>query len=329
MMRDKGSVLSMALIIVFGVYLLGNMLFVINQQYVFDVGLIHDSSLNRQKLLNVGSALIAEWSDKSHDRELLEWEHCEHQSQPDYVWSEELQVFYQWASLSEQCFSGDERLRVWLKGLDNLDDRLVIDVIRYGNNWSEEEIDGIKLHNDLGNGQTLVINNSMAKKQFELAVADSALLKNKLTRVTDDYYEIVLIFENVEVGEINVIYIAQKISEVSLTGNSVELLDVVTVNDVELLNSRISGNSKVSWRLDVRGKFEVSKIHNRVVFIGLTDRLIGVHLDGRAFWKDGLLSQKIQNDKRLIPCVYKTPLNIGEWEVGCENSQKINYYFFE
>lgn len=329
MMRDKGSVLSMALIIVFGVYLLGNMLFVINQQYVFDVGLMHDSSLNRQKLLRAGQALIAEWTAKNHDRKLLEWEHCEHQSQPDYVWSEELQVFYQWASLSEQCFSGDERLRIWLKGLDNLDDRLVIDVIRNDNNWSEEAVEGIEFGNHLGVGHTLILSNSGAKKQFELEIEDSAILKKTLARMTDDYYEIVLIFESVEVGEINVIYIAQKISEVSLTGNSIELLDVVTVNDVELLNSRISGDNKVSWRLDVRGKFEVSKIHNRVVFIGLTDRLIGVHLDGRAFWKDDLLSQASQNDKRLIPCVYKMPLNIGEWEVGCESSQKINYYFFE
>lgn len=347
MKREKGSILAVVLIVMVALYLLAGIMFVINRQYFSDTEIMQDSKINRQKLLDASYYFMGQLVEIDVEDKLLQWDDCSLQSQPDYLWDEDLKLYYQIAQLSNFCNGDGLLVRLWLKSLDNEDDRLIVDILSAYDGW-KRNIDNDRLMANLmrrDNSWIILFNNAVFSKEFVLMESENLpILRSQLVRVHKEHYELILVFEDSEKHVLEFYHLSVPIAELHFDINMIFHYQVSTANKEdgdELLVVNTNDIGSVNWRISLEDKlFDSLSIQNNVIFISLhqfNDKLnksiVGMYLMGLPFFGDNLLGYErgmLEDVVQLISCNNVNKLLIeDQWEIGCLKNKKVRYYFSE
>lgn len=348
MKRSKGSILAIVLIIMAALYLLAGMMFMVNRQYFSDIGLAQDSAMNRQKLLNAGKSLITV-QGRSDQRTITmsdQWSQCDLWVVPEYGEANDLEVFQQYLPLAEYCSDGHVSHRIWLASLDNLEDYLVIDHLKSQDDWQNELIIENHVHVDViqkDEQWILVLDNGVLHKEIILIEEENLpLLTHRFMRVNQLNYELLLFFEDAGSQQVDVYHLWIPINELYFESSRTHRFQLLKErahdhNDWRIVN--IDDEQSQNWQMTLTQQvIDSVLIRNNVIFVSLHDRevhhqsIIAMYLSGQSFFGDDIagfeysaIDQKIE----LISCLYRKPLMLDQWIIGCDIQQKIRYYFPE
>lgn len=343
MKQDKGSVLAIVLILMVALYLLASMMSTVNRQYLSDMDMAQEAALNRQKLLSAGQTFIRQLSESNEkEKSTLFWEDCGIFSEPEYQYIESEKLFYQIAQLPLHCYDHLSAYRIWLKNEENLDDRLVLDWLKRESHWQDslDDDNGEKIEVMLSEkGWQISVNNGQLQQIISLADPEEfQKLAEQKIRVLDDFYELVLVFENMESKSVTLYHL--EIPKVSLYFDAAmifvyqaEIQNFTSMNHMIAKNYNDARNT--NWRVTVdHSIFKHLHIQNSALFIALQEyKILGMHLSGQPFFDEQILGYQASQANQeiiLIECIYHSPLVIDQlWRVGCESNHKIQYYFPE
>lgn len=347
MRSGSGSILAIVLIVMTALYLLAGMMLVVNRQYFYDVEMLQDSVISRQKLLRVSRELLNDVDELLQEAELIEWDSCHLDSQPEYIWSEDQEVFYQIAKLSKYCSGDVVTVRLWLKDSDDYEGSLIVDYIVSIDGWRHTiEFDEIAGDVFIKNKSWMLsLDNRVFARKFMLieGVEDFNLLKKEV-RLLDNYLELVLVFENNIENTLRLYHLWIPIAELHFNEEMLfqYYVEKVVVEDkakIVALNQNDQFNQ--NWWVEFSdSSFEDLVVKNNAVFLALTNAhdqkekgVVGMYLSGLLFFGNadiGYVENKSDEVYELFDCTNGEKLMVAEkWQLGCDNHKKIRYYFAE
>lgn len=347
MRPSQGSILAIVLSIVAALYLLAGMMFIINRQYFSDIHMAQKSSNHRRTLLDAGLSFINERQSSGLyvDNGILTWDDCDLLHHPEYQMHDDHKVLYQSAKLARDCHQHSSH-RLWLSGLENVEDHLVMDHITLIDNWQDSIHQDGQLMDVISkeNAWWLMLENGVLQKEILLIESEFLpVLAHKSMRIHRDHYELVLVFENRVNQELLLYHLWIPIAELHFDVSMMfefRLNQYSAYDHSDIVTMNINDARNPNWRMIIhQKKLDVMLIKNNVIFAVLDSKdqtrqsIIGIYLKGQPFFSERLVGfEYVTTDEviELIPCLYRQPLIVaGQWQIGCDVQQKIRYYFPE
>lgn len=343
----QGSILTVVLIIVVALYLLAGMMFMVNRQYFSDIHMAKKSGNNRRELLDVGRLFMThdQSSDLYTESGILSWHDCNLLNHPEYQMHDQ-KILYQLARLAQDCHQHSS-YRLWLSGLDNIEDRLVMDQITLIENWQDniieddQEVDVISKDN----AWWLMLDHGALKKETLLIESEFLpVLAHKSMRIHHDHYELVLVFEDSINQQLLLYHLWIPVETFHFEMDRVFQFHISyhsSYEHIDILTMNMNDTENQNWQMVLDQKvLDSIFIRNNVLFASLKkinqreqSGLIAMYLSGMPFLNEHLVGVEHKSSSELIeliPCLYRQPLIVAkQWQIGCDVQQKIRYYFSE
>lgn len=344
MKRNRGSILVIVLILIVSLYLLAGMMFVVNRQYLADLDMVQEASMNRQKLLRAGQKFIEGFEVNEHHQNIIG--SCDLFDRPEYLYDDEQSLFYQYARLPERCYGHESVYRLWLLAGDGSADQLIMD-------WWLNEEPWFSAINDQNHKVGVVkkneswfidIENLELNRESLVFISDNErVLKYQAMRSREEHYELVLVFENKLEKQSYLYHLWIPISTAHFDEKMIVDLPVdihIAEHENRFLMDKDSLLTHSNWRLVLNGqRFESMTFNDNALFMTTNNfdsnyhGIIGFYLSGETLFFDSLLGLERKMDNaviELMPCTYWSPLIIKtKWQVGCIAKKKVRYHFAE